>query len=323
MESDEAKAFREKEEQSLSDLYAPQALETIVRPGIITSGQENPNPMVQSLLKLWTELNQDIPEGATMHEEHEREVAHELNQETQIERPPGAKALHACVDKKLRRYVQAGDPREFRKFALAFNGVAATSSAAPLIAHTKSVWSHLRVTKGFIDTVERPISGSYDNYFRPANWALARKYESGATGLLLLSQYEVNELMHDIRHESSEVSLLMYEPRVMKSMSAVDWNPHGHPSDSVERWLHVDPQPRLEFHLFAGQLYLDTYEQYGRLCEMVGTAPRSTVGVPLSFIKEWVSIRRKGQHYLQSHIGQVVSGRVLQEDEFDEELFVS
>ena len=322
MKSDEVTAFREKEEQSLSNLYAPQALKTAARLGIITSSQENPNPMVQSLLKIWAELNQDNPEGATMHEEHEREVAHEVNQETQIERPPGAKALCACVDKKLRRYIQSGDPREFRKFALAFNEVAATSSAAPLIAHIKSVWNHLRVTKGFIDAVERPVSGSYDNYFRPANWALARRYESGATGLLLLSQFEVNELLHDIRHESSEVTLLMYEPRVMKSMSAVDSNTYGQPSVSTERWLNVNPQPRLELHLFAGQLYLDTYDQYRQLCEMVGTARGSTATVPLSFVKEWIGIRRKGQNYLQSHIGQVVSGRVLKEDEFEEELFV-
>ena len=320
---DEVAAFKEKEGQSLSDLYAPQAFKGLVRRGIIESSQENPNPMVQSLLKIWTELNQDMPEGATIHEEHEREVAHEVNQETQVERPPVAKPLRACVDKKLRRYIQGGDPQEFRKFAPACNGVAATSSAAPLVAHTKSVWSHLRVTKGFTDTVERPISGSYDNYLRPANWVLARKYESGATGLLLLSQYEVNEFMHEIRRDSSELTLLMYEPRVMKSMSAVDSSTRGHPSSSTEGWLNVDPQPRLELHLFAGQLYLDTYDQYRQLCEMLGTAAGSTASMPLSFVKEWIGIRRKGQNYLQSHIGQVVGGRVLKEEEFEKELFVS
>ena len=320
---DEEKAFREKDNQDLNELYAPDALKTSLLPGIIQSSQADKSPMTQSLLKTWKELDKSMSEGASMHEEHEREIAHEVDQETQIERPPRAKALRSSVDSKLRRYILRGDIQEFRKFALAFNGVAQTSSAAPSITNSRSVWAHLRVTKGFIETVERPISGYYDNYFRPVNWALARKYESGTTGLLLLSQFEVNELLHEIHHESSEVVLLVYEPRVTRSMSAVDSNSAGTPSFSVEGWLNVDRQPRLELHLFAGQLYMDTYDQYCRLCEVLGLAPGSITEMPLPFVKEWTGIRRRGQNYLQSHIGQVVSGRVLQEEEFEEGLFVS
>ena len=322
-ESDEVKAFKEKEDQTLNDLYAPAALKTSALPGIIQSSQQDPDPMVQTLLKTWRELGQSVPEGTSMHEEHEREVAHEISQETQIERPPGANALRACVDKKLHKYIFSGDIHEFRRFPLAFSGVAETSSAALLVTHSKSVWNHLRVTKGFVDTVERPISGYSDNYLRPVNWALARKYESGATGLLLLSQFEVNELLHEIGHETSEVTLHIYEPRVTKSMSAVDSDSVGTPSHSAEQWLTVDPQALLELHLFAGQLYLDKYDQYCQLCTLLGTAPGSTINIPLAFVKEWTGIRRKGRNYLQSHIGQVVSGRVLQEEEFEEDLFVS
>lgn len=321
--SDEVKAFREKEDQTLNNLYAPAAMRTSNLPDIIQLSQKDTSPMVQSLLETWGDLESSMPQGATMHEEHEREVAHEVEQEAQIERPPRAKALRSSVDRRLKRYIQTGSSQDFRKFALAFNGVADTSSAAPLIANAKSAWSHIRVTKGFIETVERPISGFYDNYFRPVNWALTRKYETGATGLLLLSQHEVNDLIHDIRHESSEVILHSYEPRVTKSMSAVDSASVEARSLSVERWLEVDPWPRLELHVFAGQLYLDTYDQYRQLCEMLGFAPSSMPTIPLSFVKEWIGIRRRGQNYLQSHVGQIVSGRVLKEDVFEEELFVS
>ncbi len=323
LRSDEVKAFREKADQGLNDLYAPAALKTRVLPDIIQSSQQNTSPMVQSLLATWRELDNCMPEGATMHEEHEREVAHEVEQETEIERPPRVKPLRPCVDKRLRKYIQTGNIQDFRKFALAFNGVAESSSAAPLITNAKSAWNHIHVTKGFIETVERPISGFYDNYYRPVNWALARKYETGATGLLLLSQYEVNELLDVIRHDLSEVILHIYEPRVTKSLNAVDTTSVEAFSLSVERWLEIDPRPRLELHLFAGQLYRDTYNQYRQLYEMLACAQNSMPTIPLSFVKEWISIRRRGQNYLQSHVGQVVSGRVLKEEVFDEELFVS
>lgn len=167
--ADEVKAFREKEDQTLNDLYAPAALRTTTLPDIIQSSQADTSPMVQSLLGIWRELDDSMPQGATMHEEHEREIAHEIEQETQIERPPRAKALCSRVDKRLRKYIHSGENQEFRNFALAFNGVAETSSAAPLVNNAKSVWSQIRVTKGFIETVERPISGFCDNYLRPVN----------------------------------------------------------------------------------------------------------------------------------------------------------
>lgn len=315
----EAKAFREREDQNLEELYAPAALKTRMIPGIIQSSLQDTSPIVQSLLGAWRELDKSALEGASMHEEHEREVAHEVEQEIQIERPPKANDFPPCVDKKLRTYIQSGDFQVFIKFDLAFDGVGRTSSAAPLITNAESIWNHLRVTEGFIKAVEHPMSGFYDNYLRPVNWALASKSDIGVNGLLLLSQYEVNKFLHEIRHETSKVTLYVYEPRVAKSMSAVDSHTTENHSLSVQSWLTLDPKIRLELHLFAGQLYLATLNQYRQLCETLDTAPDSTTNIPLSFVKEWIGIRRKGQNYLQSHIGQIVSGRVLKEEVFVEE----
>lgn len=46
-------AFREKEEQRLTDLYAPASLKTRDVPNIIDSIQKDPDPTVQELLAMW------------------------------------------------------------------------------------------------------------------------------------------------------------------------------------------------------------------------------------------------------------------------------
>lgn len=101
-------AFREKEEQRLNDLYAPASLKDNILPGIIESSQKITNPVVQELLRMWRELDTAESDGASMHEEHEREIAHEMEQETQIQRPPKAQALPRAVPSRFYHYRAPG-----------------------------------------------------------------------------------------------------------------------------------------------------------------------------------------------------------------------
>ena len=308
-------AFREKEEQRLTDLYAPACLKTSNVPSVIDSSEKDPDPTVQELLAMWRNVDLSISEGASMHEEHEREVAHEVEQETQIQRPPRVKALRREVDTSLRQFVRTGSNLAFQNFTQGYSVVNQTSATE---SATAELFGHLKVTTDFVRTVDRPQSGYYDSYLRPANWILTSKQYANPTNLLLVSQYEVNQLFEDIFAPSTNVKLLKYEPRVTKSMRAVDLAPPGLTYPSVASWQSLAPRLRRELHLFAGQVYFNTFEEYRELlADMITTKPTAEAERVLRFIKAWVAIRRKGQNFLPTHVGQIVNNRTIKEGAFD------
>lgn len=308
-------AFREKEEQRLTDLYAPASLKTSIVPSLIDSSQSDPDPTVQELLAMWRRVHFSISEGASMHEEHEREVAHEVEQETQVQRPPRVKALPRVVDPSLPRFVRSGGNIAFQEFLRAYDVITETSARSVTAVE---LCSHLRVTKGFAWTVDRPTSGQYDSYLRPGTWILTSKHAAKPTDLLLISQYEANQLFEEIRAKSAGVKLHTYEPRVTKSMRAIDSAPPGLIYPSVTDWQILTRHLRRELHIFAGQLYFNSFDEYRELLtEIVNGKPTLQAEEALKFIKAWIAIRRKGQNFLPTHMGQMVNNRTIKEAAFE------
>lgn len=307
-------AFREKEEQRLNDLYAPTQLKTNAVPGIIELSQNVQNPVVQTLLGMWENLDSTASEGASMHEEHEREVAPEVEQETQVERPPKIKARPRAVDPDLEAFVTTGRLEEYSRLPMANDRVLSMTSVK--LHRPLDPFAHLRVTCDFSRTVERPQSGYHDCYLRPVNWVLTSKREIKPTFLLIISPYEANELMHEIQAPSSGVNLHVYEPRVTKSMGSVDAG-MASTSRSMKEWQNLSSGLRRELNLFAGQVYFNTYKDYVKLRRDLGLERSTWADQTLSFVQGWIAIRRKGQDFLQTHIGQLVSGRSLKEEAFE------
>ncbi len=306
-------AFREKEEQRLHDLYAPASLKDNILPGIIESSQKITNPVVQDLLEMWRGLDTAESEGASTHEEHEREIAHEVEQETQIQRPPKAQALPRAVDTDLQDFINTGRLENFMKFPIVYDHIAKMTSVQ---FDGQDPWPHLRATKDFASTVECPQSGYYDSYLRPINFVLTCKREVKPWFLLIISQFEANEFLRKIQDPDSGVRLQIYEPRVMKSMTAVDVGTEP-VSRSVDDWQSLSSGIRRELNLFAGQVYLNSYKDYEKLSKDLGPRLNPSIEQTRSFVKAWIAIRRKGQDFLQSHIGQMVSGRSIKEEAFE------
>lgn len=307
-------AFREKEEQRLTDLYAPVSFKTSDVPSIIDSSQEDPDPTVQQLLAMWRIVDFSISEGASMHEEHEREVAHEVEQETQVQRPPRVKALEAVVDTLLRDFVRTGSNVTFQGFLRAHYIINHTTAKNPA---TAELFGRLRATTGFERTVHRPQSGYHDSYLRPVNWILTSKQYGEPADLLLVSQYEVNQLFEHIYTNTAKVELHTYEPRVTKAMRAVDLQPAGQTYPSVIGWQNLTRRLRRELHLFAGQLYFNSFAEYHEVLADITTAKtKFQTEQALRFLKAWIAIRRKGQNFLPTHIGQIVNNRTIKEGAF-------
>ncbi|KAL8900129.1 MAG: hypothetical protein Q9207_005838 [Kuettlingeria erythrocarpa] len=314
--TDLIKRVREHEAQSLRDLYAPQPMRGKEEFGIVTSSRSKQDQAIQDLVEGWDSIDLQTSRGANMHEEHEREVAQEIEEETHIERPPRAEPRSPKVDPKLHEFVRSGTWPLAERFVSVYEGVLRKSSAGEFLKGQCQPWSHVRLSQDFINTVKRENVGSNDGHLRPVNWVLVSK-DSAIQTLVLISQYEANQLFEPILASTSRVALVCYEARVTRSMPSLDSISTGQSlPHAKEAWEGLSNATRQELHLFAGQLYFTRFAEYQHLNQgLEGSGTNQ--GVPLQFIKEWAGIRRKGQDYLQTHIGQILGGRVLHEDMFE------
>lgn len=85
-------------------------------------------------------------------------------------------------------------------------------------------------------------------------------------------------------------------------------------SRSTKEWQNLSSALRRELNLFAGQVYFNTYKDYVKFRRDLSL---ESADQTLSFVQGWIAIRRKGQDFLQTHIGQLVSGRSLKEEAFE------
>ncbi|KAL8861603.1 MAG: hypothetical protein Q9178_002128 [Gyalolechia marmorata] len=303
----------EREAQSLHDLYAPDAMRDYGASNLVKKSRSNPDPGVQELMKLWDQIDPRASRNANMHEELEREVGHEVEQEIQIERPPRATPEERKVDPRLLAFISTGTLSSALSCSSAYLTVLQRSSTSRLLVGQSIPWQGLRVSSDFVKTVKGSTTSANDDYLRPVHWLLVCKDATVRGVALIVSQYEVNQCLDRIQAASSRVTLISYEPRVTRSMVSLDaLQTHSLPG-AKEAWNTLDDTLRQELHLFAGQLYFTSFEEY----EVLVKSLASEHAAPLGFIREWIGIRRKGQNFLATHIGQVASGRVLHQEMFE------
>jgi hypothetical protein len=301
-------------------------------------------------------ISQDMKErlrklGATtvrdvrMEEEQEREVSHEVEQEQQIERPPKVTPAVHHLDEQVRRFVQHG--------TICTKSDTFLPLMTPLHSEFDAIapqnpWlrqPQVLCTRDFMTTTRggREKSAVTD-YLRPVNWIISHMRQDRSLIFVIVSPYEVNLLLQDIR-ASKYVRLHMYAPRTTQAMKPLDDlafycipplpSVNGSPSFEV----------RCQLNIWAGQLYLDSYETYRHLCLLLGVSYseesgfssveidrfvpkrgriKEMVGVclfdesPIALLKTLFGLRRKGMSYQQTHMGKILHARLLSQEDFVE-----
>ena len=283
---------------------------------------------------------------ARMEEEQEREVSHEVEQEAKPERPLRVRpALHR-LDDEVRHFVREGiihtNSDIFFPLMTSFRSVS-TPLSPP------NPWSrHLLATRDFMTTTESGEEKSVlTEYLRPVNWIVSCLF-NGNLVLVVMSPYEVNILLQDIR-ASKHVRLHMYAPRTAQAMKPFDdlmfyCIPPLPPIHSALVSPSLDV--RCQLNIWTGQLYLDQYETYLRLCLLLGiSSDRKTSGYtsvesdrfvpekgrigemvdvclfdqsPLVLLKSLFELRRKGMSYHLTHMGKILHGHLLSREDFEE-----
>jgi len=229
-----------------------------------------------------------------------------------------------------------------------------TSSAAKSLPIAELVkGTKLFATADFVKTVEQLGGVSYlsDGFQRSVQWLLTSRMK-GNNGIvdriLIISPWEANKLHNSMRH-SSGATLHLYKPRANSGYVPLDrfdfYIVSGHAVvPTVPRALAV------QLDLFAGQLYISSYEDYLKICSFLGLSATTLtkdmskdgwrlsadgyilsddygrVGgasgltqSPVNFLKVLVSkIRRNGDGIAKTHIASLLEGKLFQPSDFDE-----
>lgn len=300
--------------------------------------------IMQHLVSEYYTMNKLDMENSSMDNEQEREVAHEIERERQIQRPGQVKALAPSISKGLAEFVKSGrlDRSGITELIHAFeiftlttamnhdNGNSVDPKQFPLFA-----------TKDYAQSVDLSTDSKMDNYLRPVNWVLTSLHGGE---MVVISPHEANDLMSKIK-SSTSVRLHTFSARTNKSMS-----PFHHMGFYTPQARPEDRKPSREslraLNLFAGTLYLESLAEYETLCHFLGVVTpsyrpkgkqvcgdgfanphiRKEIGwpircpfiqSPLSFLKHVFSLRTNGQDYDHTHMGFLVGGRAVRAGAFD------
>jgi hypothetical protein len=299
---------------------------------------------MQHLVMEYDSMNKTRLEDCTVDNEQERELAHEIERQRQVERPKAAKACNHNVSKGLTHYVQTGTDGAFFNSAIkhAFTIFADTSAREIMRKQQVSTdaFVDLYVSHDYARTVTLQGDSPIDDFLRPVNWVLSSSKHSK---LLLISQYEANELIAQVR-TSLNVRLHTFAPRLIKAMvSFNDMDFYTIGASSGKSACSLTAVRNL--NLFAGSLYLEDEDIYDSLRCFLGLVSQSRRvedsvvnsdgyvnsdirrrenwasacpfnGSPLPFLKEVFSLRRGGKGFAQTHMGHLVEGRALRPDAF-------
>lgn len=289
----------------------------------------------QKIISVWRKLDNATQQASPLQEEQEREVAHEIEQERQVQRPRKIEPRKHSVHEVIRTFVRNGWlPSKRTGFEPVFESLKHTTAKTSYIPQLEAP---VFASDDFIHAVK---TEPYDDYIRPVNWVLVGK--GGAfVDVLLLSPYEANELLPAIR-QSENVNLHIYAPRTSKSMYSfgrldfLSTNPH--------HYSFPAPKTLSTLNLFAGMSYFDSLQEYQEFCNFCGLIGGTAAGSvshthvssegfvhpagrsvgwvsvfqksPLPLIKALLGMRRKGDDWTMTHVGRIVDLKVLKEGDF-------
>lgn len=196
-----------------------------------------------------------------LEEENEMEVEIDKEQEYEEYRPPVAVPYLNHLDKDVEIFVKQGvftKSSIFRSLAQSLSN----SSLAEFVEENKSWSLNLYVTRDFTETVKETTT-KIDDYLAMPRWLAIQNDVA-----VILSGFEVNELMHDfIENESCQLVMLM--PRMRSGQRRVL-------QYSMLFWKNKKkfsglPEPLLqELGIFVGSLYFNTNEEQECYMRLIG-----------------------------------------------------
>ncbi|KAF2745985.1 hypothetical protein M011DRAFT_527167 [Sporormia fimetaria CBS 119925] len=174
--------------------------------------------------------------------------------------------------------------------------------------------SSLYLSKQFSRVVK--LTEPNDNFIRPCQWIL---WSPNREIALLVSPEEANRLLALLqRHAAPACHLIVYAAPVTRKMlhfNSLDYYsvPTLPPIFEAPTWL------KIQLGIFSGRLYFgwDEYEAMLAYLGVGNSKDDQTEGwgafatQPLTFLHDWLAVRRKGQDFEHTPMGAVTTGKPL------------
>jgi len=280
-------------------------------------------------------------------EEQERELAPEIEQEKQVERPAPAQAAAHTLHKDVEKLWQRGTiTKRTAAFRPAFETLCNTSAAADFDGTQLGGDHALLVTQDFARTVDKHGPNFLlDSYLRNVQWIISLHVNNIVTHLVIISPYEANQLRHKDPHSSCTMHLFKARWNVSyASLDSLDFHtiPRRSPALTVARQLAI------QLNLFAGSLYITSHDDYLEICRFLGLAAESVTDdmsaagwkvaidgfivrdgegrkggesglqqSPVKFIGTVARIRKNGEGVNKTHMGRLLDGRLFRQEDWE------
>ena len=327
--------FLEPEAQTLDDRY--RARDTV---DVVTQMGQSSIARIEEIKDRCSKFDNLQFRAGTLQEEQERELSPEIEQERQTERrlraPPSKHYLHPDV----MLFVSSGKVNQTSPaYMPAFQALESTTAASSFKVLQLACDHHLVASADFAKTVERSNkSHATDSFQRAVQWILATRPGSSASPyLMIISPYEAEQLISTV-HASSQVALHLYKPRCIIGHCTFDMLDFmSIPARATTQ--HIPRSLMLRLDVFAGQLYLNSYDDYLEVCAFLGLATavpkngeiveadgfiiRDVNGVqpglsPVQFLLTLMAkIRRNGQGIGKTDMGYILGGKILEKSHFE------
>ncbi|KAI1811621.1 hypothetical protein GGS20DRAFT_592862 [Poronia punctata] len=309
-------------------------------------GEEGEGEDGEDAITLRCRQFKDIKDNTTAFlEEQERELAPEVEVERQDERPKPVQHETPKISRDVRAFIKTGKiVEESNGYMAAFVSMGDTSAGA--VFDVAQFRRGVLISRDFARTIKtKPSATAYtDAYKRSVQWVLtgAESPQDDASHMMIISPFEANELLEDIR-ASSFVALHLYGPRRnlgYPSLEKLDL--YTVPQSLASR--KVPGRLITELNLFAGQLYLSSYTEYVAVCDFLGLAHQlskegETIGAdgficqdstgriggesgfrnsPVEFFKIFLAkIRWNCETIDRTHMGKILDSRLLTPADFE------
>ncbi|KAK3937045.1 hypothetical protein QBC46DRAFT_320431 [Diplogelasinospora grovesii] len=291
-------------------------------------------------------------DDVALQEEQERELAPENEQERQTERPqprsPASHRLHPDVV----GFVRDGSLKiRSDAFMPAFQAMDRSSAFACVLSGSSQLpCADLLVTADFARTVVVESSDALycsDMYQRGVQWVLTRPDRKARHGMrmVVISPFEADQLKPYLLSGKRGAMMHAYLPRASLSFRSLEdlTTFTIPPLPPLTEWTAPPSALVMQLNLFAGQLYLRTYDEYVCLCRYLGLSyqenqdtdgrvvgPDGFVGQrrygadecpfntsPIPFLSlVYKKIRRDCMDITGTHLGRILAGEILVERDF-------
>ncbi|CAJ0547291.1 Ff.00g019180.m01.CDS01 [Fusarium sp. VM40] len=344
-------AIKQDEQQSLQNLYEPKTRSRAA--GMQTFSNEILKGFIQDLnarKKTFQDTGKAVHASALQEVEQEREVAFEVESVRQVKKPQHYAAYSfPGLNPSLEAFIRTGRlPADTNYFIHIFHALARTGTGRKFKVNTKATNSKLLETVEFGRTIKPKGDLSTDNFLRPVNWIL---WSPVAEIAIVIMPEEAEALIPIMRDPSSNVPthLLIYSAPITRKMLLFnDLTFHSipplPPDWKAPCWLQI------ELGIYAGRLYFE-WDEYENMCALMGIqdgaveddeismgemkddpvndesinmdklephkqlqAECKLAQNPLTFLQEWLAVRRRGQDFAHSPMGFVSQGKRLQGD---------